>query len=134
MLTSLEAIRQARLSLRLADAAAGNAWAVRRLDGEPPYFLVHVAGHVACVDMRGGEVLASAPSPHSPVALEHARAQALAGMPDASAELVWKACAATRSMFDPLWEVRQHGQVVYVDQRGQCWLALAAPRPGAGRG
>ena len=52
----------------------------------------------------------------------------------ASAELVWKASAATLSMFDPLWLVTHEDVVVFVDQRGKMWPALPPKRPGGGAG
>ena len=99
------------------------------------YFLVHVAGRVACIEAASGALLTSAIASRAPVAVSREAAVAIAGRGDiASAELVWEANAATLSMFDPLWLVTHEDIVVFVDQRGKVWPALPAKRPGGGRG
>lgn len=130
--TPAEAIRQARRLLGLPAADAGSAWHVRRLDGQDAYFLVHAGGRVACVDAGTGAMLASAESAREPVAVVRERALSVAAIgDDASAELVWKPCSATMSMFDPLWVVARDGRSMYVDQRGKLWPALHPGRPGS---
>jgi|GEM_PF-5031380 len=130
--TSIEAIRQARQSLGLALSDGGSAWYVRRLDGQGAYFLVHVDGRVAIVDVNSGALLASAASTRAPVAVTREAALSVAAMgDDASAELVWVACSATMSMFDPLWAIAGDGRSAYVDQRGKLWPELEPGRPGS---
>jgi hypothetical protein len=141
--SSEEAVAVARrlLALPPSEASAeestgtGSAWRVRRLDGKGVYFLVHVAGQVACIDAASEALLTSAAAARTPVAVSREDALAIAGRDHAaSAELVWEASAATLSMFDPLWSVTQEGVVVFVDQRGRVWPALPPKRPGGGPG
>ncbi len=130
-LTETGAIAAARRSLGLEDTDAGAAWRVQRLDGHGEYFLVFVAQRVACVDAGDGTLLASAQATRAPVVVTDAQAVARSGLgTDAQAHLVWKACAASRSMFDPLWEVVLGTQRIYVDQRGAPWTNLMAAGPG----
>ncbi|QIG46774.1 hypothetical protein G5V57_02810 [Nordella sp. HKS 07] len=132
---SEQAIAQARRLLSLPQSPEGRAWRVRRLDGQNAYFLVHVAGSVACIDAAGGELLASAAAANTPVSVTSEAALALAGLGDtAAAELVWKPCAATLSMFDPLWSVTHEGREVFVDQRRKVWRTLPPKSPGGGAG
>lgn len=129
--TPAEAIARTRRLLDLPACDAGSAWRVRRLDGGGVYYLVRADERVACVDAGSGELLASAHGARDPVAIAPERARALAAMgADAVAELVWTPCAATMSMFDPLWAVTQQGRSVYVDQRGGLWPALSPGGPG----
>ena len=125
----------ARRLLALPFSEEGKAWHVRRLDGKGRYFLVHVAGRVACIDAASGALLSSAVALRAPVSVEREAALAIAGAGDAApAELVWEANAATLSMFDPLWSVTLEGAVVFVDQRGKVWPVLAPKAPGGGPG
>lgn len=131
--SSAEAVAQTRRLLALPPSDEGSAWHVRRLDGQGAYFLVHVAGRVACLDAASGELLASASSARAPIAVTRETALSLAeGGGPASAELVWKPCAATLSMFDPLWSVVRDGSAVFVDQRGKTWSSLQPKGPGGG--
>ena len=133
--SSEQAIARAGQLLNLPPSAQGNAWRVRRLDAMDAYFLVHMAGHVACIDATSGALLASATVANAPVTMSAETARALAGLADtAAAELVWKPCAATLSMFDPLWSVSLNGRVVFVDQRRKLWDRLPAKSPGGGAG
>jgi hypothetical protein len=133
--SSEQALAQARRLLKLPRSAKGSVWRVRRLDGKDAYFLVHVAGRVACIDIAGGALLASATVANAPVTISAEAALALAGRGDtASAELVWKPCAATLSMFDPLWSVALDGRVLFVDQRSKVWRTLPPKSPGGGAG
>jgi hypothetical protein len=117
------------------DAEKDSAWQVRRLDGQGVYFLVHVAGRVACIDAASGALLTSATASRAPVAISREVAAAIAKRGDAaSAELVWQASAATLSMFDPVWRITQDDLVVFVDQRGKVWPALPPKGPGGGPG
>lgn len=128
---SEQALAQARQLLKLPRSATGSAWHVRRLDGQDPYALVHLADKVACIDVTGATLLASATAAKAPVTVTADSARALAGLGDAaSAELVWKPCAATLSMFDPLWSVMLNGREVFVDQRGKVWRTLPPKSPG----
>ena len=82
----------ARRLLALPLSEEGKAWHVRRLDGKGAYFLVHVAGRVACIDAASGALLASAVAARAPVPVAREAALAIAGGGDAaSAELVWEA-------------------------------------------
>lgn len=131
-LTETDAIAAARRSLALQDTDAGTAWRVRRLDGGSTYFLVFLQGQIASVDAGDGMLLASAQTARAPVAITEAQALALSGLGAAAhAQLVWKPCAASRSMFDPLWEVVLDTQHRYLDQRGTIWPALPDITPGA---
>ena len=130
--TPAQAILQARTLLGLPMSGEGSAWRVRRLDGQGAYFLVHVDARVACVDADSGAMLASADSMREPVAVTRERAVVLAALGDAaSAELVWKPCAASLSMFDPLWAITHDGRSLFVDQRGKLWPALSPAAPGS---
>ena len=130
--TPAHAISQARTLLGLPVSGEGSAWRVRRLDGQGTYFLVHADARVACLDAVSGAMLASADSMREPVAVSRERAVSLAALGDvASAELVWKPCAASLSMFDPLWSVTHDGRSMFVDQRGKRWPALALATPGS---
>ena len=132
--SSEQAMAQARRLLKLPRSAKGSVWQVRRLDGKDAYVLVHVAGRVACIDVAGVTLLASATATNAPVTVSAEAARALAGLGDkASAELVWKPCAATLSMFDPLWSVALDGREVFVDQRSKVWRTLP-PKPPGGAG
>jgi hypothetical protein len=129
-----EAVAVARRLLALPFAEEGKAWHVRRLDGKGAYFLVHVAGRVACIDAASEALLVSAVAARTPVPVAREAALAIAGGGDAaSAELVWEPCAATLSMFDPLWSVTLEDAVVFVDQRGKVWPVLPPKGPGGGR-
>lgn len=131
--SSMEAIAQARRLLALPPSDEGDAWPVRRLDRTDAYFLVHTEGRIICVDAASGALLASATAARAPVAVTRERALALAGLgPAALVELVWEPCAATLSMFDPLWSVSVDGRTVFVDQRNKAWAAPLAPKPPGG--
>ena len=134
-----DAVRRALQLLalpELPELEEGTAHRVRRLDGQGRvYFLVFVPGHVALVDEQTGELLASAEAARSPLTLTEDEALSRAGLgPDARAELVWKPCRATLSMFDPLWAVTSHERTVYVDQRGRAMDELDPKQPGGGAG
>jgi len=133
--SSEEAVAAARRLLALPPSEEGSAWHVRRLDGGGTYFLVHVADRIACIDPGSGALLASATTMRAPVAVSREAAVARVGRGDlASAELVWKAGAATLSMFDPVWLVTRDDVVVFVDQRGKVWPWLPPKQPGGGAG
>ena len=129
-----DAVTAARRLLALPPSEEGSAWHVRRLDGRGAYFLVHVAGRVACIDAASGELLTSASTSRAPVTIAREAALAMAGRGAASAELVWEASAATLSLFDPLWSITVDDGVVFVDQRGRVWTSLPPKRPGGGAG
>ena len=131
-----QAVREARQLLGLPATDEGTAFGVRRLDRPgSTYFIVHVLGRVACLDRESGAPMASAETarPLAMLSREAALERAGAG-PRATAELVWKPCKASLSMFDPIWEVSEAGRVVYVDQRGKLWEELPAKQPGGGSG
>lgn len=92
-----------------------------------PKRIVHVEDRVACVEASDGALRTLAASLRAPVAISHEAALAHAGLGmGASAELVWKPCEATMSMFDPLWLVTHGDNSFFVDERGKLWSALAA--------
>lgn len=133
--SSAQALAQTRRVLGLPGSAKGDVWRVRRLDGNSVYFLVHVAGRVACIDVASGALLGSGDSTKAPVTVSSEAARGLAGLGDAATtELVWKPSAATLSMFDPLWSVALDGRQVFIDQRGKTWPTLPAKSPGGGAG
>lgn len=135
MWTATEALAQARRLLNLSPSVGGDVWRVRRLDCESAYFLVHAADHVACLDSATGELLTSAVSSRTPVAVTHDVAVAHAALGDTpTVELVWTPCAATMSMFDPLWSVTLDSERVFVDQRAKVWRALPPKQPGGAAG
>lgn len=126
-----QAVAQARRLLDLPASEAGAAWRVRRISASGAYFLVHVDARVACVDESSGAMMTSAASTRTPVGISREAALAHAALgTDASAELVWKPCAATMSMFDPLWLVTHGLDSIFVDQRGKRWPTLPATSPG----
>lgn len=126
-----QAVARARQLLGLPALQEGSAWRVRRLTAPGAYFLVHVDDRLACVEASSGTLMASAASPHTPVGISREAALARAGLgADASAELVWKPCAATMSMFDPLWLVRHGHESIFVDQRNKRWPTLPTTSPG----
>lgn len=129
--SAVQAVAQARQLLDLPDSETGAAWRVRRLTAPGAYFIVHVDDRVACVEASDGALMTSAASLRAPVAISQEAALAHAGLGmGASAELVWKPCAATMSMFDPLWLVTHGDDSVFVDQRGKRWLGLPSTSPG----
>jgi len=96
---------------------------------------VHAAGHVACLDKDTGALLASGTAARPPVLVAREDAIRLPAPSGATeARLVWKPCAATLSMFDPLWRVEIDGREVFVDQRGRVWPTLPPKGPGGGPG
>jgi hypothetical protein len=120
-----QALLQARRLLGLPASDADHAWRVRRLDTHGAYFIVHAAGHVVCMDAASGALLASTAAAHTPVHLTRDAALTAAALGSkASAELVWKPCAATLSIFDPLWFVASGHDSVFIDQRGKRWPIL----------
>jgi hypothetical protein len=126
-------VARAQALLGLPVTGQGRVHAVRRVDAAGgAYQLVCVDGRLACLEVPGGRLLASADSAVDPVALTAQQARARAGLgAAAAARLVWAPSAATRSMFDPVWEVAVPGRTLYVDQRGAVWPALApAPMQG----
>jgi hypothetical protein len=129
----MEAVRQAQRLLGLAQDEEGTAFLVRRLDKtDSDYFLVHVGGHVACLNAVTGALMASAKTTRSPLTLTREAAIQRARLAAAKAELVWSPSPASQSMFGPLWAVTESGSTIYVDQRGKVWDKLPANRPGGG--
>jgi hypothetical protein len=126
-----QAVVQARRLLDLPASEVGVAWRVRLLAAPGAYFLAFVEGQVACIDASSSALMTSAASAHAPVAVAREKALAQAGLGlGASAELVWEPCAATMSMFDPLWLVTRGPESIFVDQRGKRWPTLPAISPG----
>jgi len=130
----VEAVREAQRLLGLTQPAEGTAVRVRRLDkGGSDYFLVEVAGHVACLDAETGALMVSAETSRSPLTLtREAAIERSGGGPGARAELAWAPGRASQSMFDPFWVVTENDRTLYVDQRGNVWDSLAVKRPGGG--
>lgn len=88
---------------------------------------------LACVNEDRAELEISARlAGRAPVVeVSSERAKELAGLgPTARGELVWKPCRASLSMLYPIWEVREEGQTLYVDQQGVVWKELEPKRPG----
>lgn len=127
-----QAVAQARRLLGLPAAGDGHAWRVRRLAAPGAYFIVHIDGRVAALEVTNGALLASATASRAPVTMPAETALALAALgAPATAELVWRPCAASVSMFDPLWFVTHGHDSVFVDQRGQRWPTLPSAEPDA---
>jgi len=124
-----QAITQTRRLLGLPASDAGSAWRVRRLAAPGAYFIVHVDGRVACVEATTGALMSSGESAQAPVRVTREAAQATLGA-GAFAELVWKPCAASMSMFDPLWLVTRGHDSLFFDQRGKRWPTLPEAAPG----
>jgi hypothetical protein len=111
---------------------------VVRLDGQGPYFLVHLGkpggrGAAVMVDATEGTVMACAAVERleQPWLLEEERAVQVAGCAQAAeVRLVWKPSRATRSPFYPLWEIAMASGTVWVDQNGRVWRELTPQGPG----
>ncbi len=131
-----DVVKRALQLLSLPETEHGTAHRVRRLDGQvSAYFLVYVPGFAALIDEQTGELLASAHVERSPLTLKQDEALRRAGLGTGTcAELVWKPCSASLSMFDPIWAVTSYGRTRYVDQRGRVLDELQPKRPGGGAG
>jgi hypothetical protein len=111
---------------------------VERLDGQHPYFLVHLGelggrGAAVMVDAMDGSVMAHAAVERveEPWLIKGERAVEIAGCGrPGEARLVWKPSRATRSPFYPLWEVSTGSEKVWVDQSGKVWRELTPAGPG----
>lgn len=111
---------------------------VERLDGQHPYFLVHLGepggrGAAVMVDAMDGSVMARAAVERveQPWLITEERAVEIAGCAQpGETRLVWKASRATRSAFYPLWEVLTASGRVWVDQSGRIWRELTPAGPG----
>jgi hypothetical protein len=126
-----QAVLQARRLLCLPASDAGSAWHVRRLAAPGAYFLVHVEEQLVCLEAASGALMTSGRSRRTPVSVSREAALTRAALgADASIELVWKPCAASMSMFDPLWLVTRGHDSVFVDQRGKRWSTLPMTAPG----
>jgi hypothetical protein len=133
-LTAEEAVSRVRESLSAPETQDGDAYLVKRLDRiGAAYYIVLLGHHIACIDAASGELLLSAEvdNPVSLLPVDDAKAFAEfeAG---AGAELVWKPCAASQSMFYPIWAVSNEAETKYVDQGGGVWPELEPKRPGGG--
>src|SRR5690349_7857062 len=106
-----DAVKRTLQLLSMPGSEQGTAHRVRRLDRQgDAYFLILVPGHVAAMDEQTGDLLASAQVTTPPLILTQDEALRLARAgPDARAELVWKPCSASLSMFDPIWAVTSSG-------------------------
>lgn len=126
-------MERARAALGLDRSVPARARLVRRLDRPgADYFLVTLGTEEACVgvvtlDARTGETRSSAslPGVRPCLGVDEEKARAIAGGL-ASAELVWKPSAASRSPLYPVWQVPTANGPVYVDQQGRLWSDLAA--------
>jgi hypothetical protein len=107
---------------------------VHRLDApSSAYYLVQAGDRLVSLDEKTGEVLSSARGLRTSVVLEPTAALACGGLGSTTQiRLVWKPCAATLSMLDPVWEIRTDEHIVYVDQRGRHWETLPLKQPGGG--
>jgi hypothetical protein len=140
-LTSDEALARARAALELEPSLHGDAWPVQRVDQTGGYFLVvfgrpEAAVAVAAVDSETGELLSSARlagiGPHFAVTAQEAVRRAGMSPEESAARLVWRPSRQSRSPLYPLWEVREAGHTIYVDQQGATWPRLDAGGPGGG--
>jgi hypothetical protein len=135
LVSAADAVKRTLQLLALPGTEQGTAYRVRRLDGQGSYFVVCVPGHVAALDEKTGELLASGDITHAPLILTRDEALHRAGLgTTARADLVWKPCGASQSMFDPIWAVKSSAKTLYVDQRGQVLDELQPKRPGGGAG
>jgi hypothetical protein len=111
---------------------------VQRLDGQHPYFLVHIGqpggrGATVMVDALDGSVMARAAVERveQPWLMKDERAVEISGYAQpVEARLVWKPSRATRSPFYPLWEISTASERVWVDQSGRLWTELTSAGPG----
>lgn len=129
-----DAWRRALEWMGLPSAHLAKVHRVHRLDAPSSvYYLVQADDRLVSLDEATGEVLSFARGLRSTVVLEPTAALACAGLGSTTQiRLVWKPCAATLSMLDPVWEVRTDEHIVYVDQRGRRWETLPLKRPGGG--
>jgi hypothetical protein len=134
--SSWDAVHEAQRVLGLAGDDEGTAYRVRRLDKDgSAYFLVHTGGRAVCLDAETGALITSAETTRSPLILTREAAINRTGFgATATAELVWVPCAASQSMFDPIWAVTEGNHTLYADQRGNVWDALPVKQPGGGGG
>lgn len=132
-----QAISVAADAARISGLPAA-AHLVERLDGQHPYFLVHLGGPgqpgaAVMVDAMDGSVMARAvvERVEHPWLMEQERAVRIAGCAKpVDVRLVWKPSQATRSPFYPLWEIAMASGIVWVDQSGRVWRELIPPGPG----
>lgn len=131
------AIRAAADAARISGQPAA-AYLVVRLDGQHPYYLVHLGrpggrGAAVMVDARDGSLMAHAAVERieQPWLMEEQHAVQVAGGAQAvEVRLVWKPSRASRSPFYPLWEISMASGMVWVDQNGRVWRELTPPGPG----
>ena len=132
-----QAIGVAADAARVAGLPAA-AHLVERLDGQHPYFLVHLGepggpGAAVLVDAINGSVMARASLERveQPWMLKQERAVEIAGCAQsAHVRLVWKPSRPSQSAFYPLWEVTAASGIVWVDQSGRLWRELTLAGPG----
>jgi len=126
-----DAVATACSLLGLPAGAPGTAHEVRRLDRDGErYTIVHVAGHVVCLDAKGA-LMSSGVSSRSPIGVSRDEALTLAMAGDeARVELVWWPSAASMAMTDPLWRVVSGARTQFVDQRGRVLQGVGPKRPG----
>lgn len=126
-LSANEAVARVRAAVGVANSITGRAWPVRRLDrSDETYYLVVLGDEsasvaVGTVNAATGDVGSSARLPgHGPhLEVDAQRAKALAGAAEtASAELIWRPSAVSKSPLYPIWEVTLPSGTVYVDQAG----------------
>jgi len=115
------ALEIARAATGVGPEAEGRVLRVARLDRAAAYYLVLFAGRaVAAVDADSGETLSWAAAESTHLTIDEDEARRLAGADAAaSAELVWRSSAETRSPLYPLWAVRRGDTTVYVDLQGE---------------
>jgi hypothetical protein len=128
-----QAAERARQAVGVAATIPANTWRVIRLDrpGEA-YYLVILGDDqapigVAAIKADTGDVMGrvhlSGTRPH--LVIDAPRASQIAKISNASAELVWQPCQASRSPLYPLWRVTDGERSVFVDQQEKCWDRLA---------
>lgn len=135
-LTPDEASEKARQAIGVGSTVKATAWRVTRLDrnGEAYYLAVlgddQAAIGVAAIKADNGDVMNWArlggTQPH--LAVDASRAAQIANIGNASVELVWQPCQASRSPLYPFWRLASGSRSVFVDQQEKCWDRLVPGR------
>jgi hypothetical protein len=133
------AIERAREALSLDNTLPVHTTYVARLDLPGKGYYLAVFGPetasiaVAAIDAQSGEVSSHAHlSGGKPQLLLNAMdvSQRAGVTPLEPPRLVWRPCLVSRSMLNPIWEIRTENGIVYVDQHDHLWKALEPTRPG----
>jgi hypothetical protein len=132
-LTSEEASAQARRAVGVGATVKATVWRVTRLDrNSEAYYLVilgddDAAVGVAAIKADNGDMMGSAQlgGKHPHLSVDASRAAQIANIGNASMELVWQPCRASKSPLYPFWRVASGPRSVFVDQQEKCWDRLA---------